>query len=581
MPPPPEAGALPGCTLDLHFMTRHSSLICGEPLAAPTYFDLMAPPGVTVEDLSNYVLRGAREGFKHNLASDFTGFHYKPNYKSARDDAERISTAIRKRLAAGKTRGPFPWDQELPFGMDTLCVNPMGSVPYKHEPHRSRPIDDPAVNAVIDPPPFKMCTWDLVRTFSTPGCWYGLQDVESAFVCLPIHYDMWKYFAVAWSDVTVDHPSASSLRSTAQQFLYFHTHGLFGSRDMPFIFTMYMLFVTMVATALGIGLAPPYLDDIPHVYDRRSEVEWAMERYSALLTAMGSPEKASKRVPAFQKGDILGRGLNSRTFTMAVPSDKMERFMSRLRRCFSPGPKSGRVPCSELSSLIGEAAFLATVLPTVFSNVMAPIMDLARAGPSVGRLTKPGRANWTIKLTGAARYAGREMHQLFPYFNRTVSINTSLSHPWASPVYTDSSGGSDAGWGYASKHSFRAGSFTCAQKQACIAYLELLAVEYAVEEHATLWSGHRVPIYIDNTVVVSWATYGRVRSCSTHDGLRRRADAALRRVFGMALSYGFELRPIYIKSEENVMADALSRRDWRRFYNAYLVHDWGADVPIN
>jgi hypothetical protein len=65
---------------------------------------------------------------------------------------------------------------------------------------------------------------------------------------------------------------------------------------MPFIFTMYLLFVTMVATALGIGLAPPYLDDIPHVYmyDRRSEVEWAM--HGAILRVLRSARRYMSRL---------------------------------------------------------------------------------------------------------------------------------------------------------------------------------------------------------------------------------------------------------------------------------------------
>jgi hypothetical protein len=520
-------------------------------------------------------MEGAKEGFKHHITSPLTGFHYKHNYKSALVDAERVSVAIKKRIHAGKTIGPFAWDKSLPFGLNTLCVNPMGSLPYKHEPHRARCIDDPIINEVIDPPPFCMPTFGLLRAFSTPGCWYGLQDVESAFLCLPIHYDMWQFFAFAWADVTSNHPSAAALRKTAQDFLYFHTHGLFGGRDMPFIFTMYMLFVTMVATALGMGLAPPYIDDVPHVYDRRSETQWAMDRYADLLDELGSPEKESKRTLAFQKGSILGREFNSRAFTVGVPADKWQRFQSRLRRCFGPGPRSRRIPVTELDSLLGEAAFMATVLPVIFSNLVSPLLDMGRDA-NIAAMRRSQRARWTVRVTPLAARAGRELLARFPHFNRKVSINTALSHPWASPVYTDASGGNKAGWGVASKHTFRAGLFTRSQRKACIAYLELLAVLYAVEDHAALWTCQRVPFYIDNTVALAWVTYGRVRSCTASHKLRNRVDLVLRRICELSLFYNFELHPIYIRSADNVMADALSRQDWLRFTNTYTTHVWDA-----
>jgi hypothetical protein len=590
-------------------MTRFASMIREAPLGAPTYFELMSQHLPVSDDaragllpdrsadhesaeptagtqrpdarsLCDYVLEGAAHGFKHHFSTTFTGFHCKPNYKSAVVDAERITAALAKRVATGKTLGPIPWDGEQLAGMDTLCVNPMGSVPYKHEPLRSRPIDDPAVNAALYAPPFCMPTFQLVREFSTPGCWYGLQDVEAAFTCLPIHYDMWKFFAVAWADVTVTHPSAAALRAQAQHFLYVHTHGLFGSCDMPYIFTMYMLFVTMVSTALGMALAPPYLDDIPHVFERRSEVTWALERYSALLAALGSPEKASKRQEAFQRGDILGREFNSRSFTVGVPGDKMIRFLSRLRRMFGPGPRSGRIPCAEVGSLLGEAAFISTVLPTVFANLMAPIFDMARSSPAYQQYCRKGsrRDRFTVRCTLEATRAGRSLIQVFPYINRTVSINTALSHPWSLPVYSDASGGDSAGWGFASRHAFQAGSFSCSQRKACIAYLELYAVWEAVLAHEQIWAGHRVPFYIDNTVVVSWVTYGRVRSADTHSGLRARADALLLDIHARAMFYGFELDPRYITSAENEVADALSRHDYVRFGIAFSSPGWGRAV---
>ena len=341
------------------------------------------------QSLSRYICSGATNGFRCHETTPLRGFHYTTNYASALRDAPALTEALRGRLAAGKTVGPLPWDpSSVPADVD-LCVNPLAAIRYKLEPDRCRPIDDPHVNSNLYAPYFPMPSFELLRTMATPGCWFGTQDVRSAFPCLPLHPDMWHYFAVAWLDLSAPQadalsaamaagppgrPLPSRLVAAAQESLYVHTHGLFGPRDLPYIWTMYMLFVTMVSVELGIALTVPYLDDVTHLHDHRPEVALAMDRYGDLLADLGTPEKLLKRTPPFQKGEILGRHFNSRTFTVSVPRDKMARFSRMLRGLLSLAPPTVR----DLESFLGLAAFIASVLPPYFGSFISPFHRLLR-----------------------------------------------------------------------------------------------------------------------------------------------------------------------------------------------------------
>ena len=548
-------------------MTSLAARMGDDTSAANTYFHLLSNNTFTLSGLSSYVLAGAKDGFRCHFARPAPlGLHLRANYKSALQDETRISKALTDRLSNGKTLGPFAWDGSLPPGYDRLCINPMGSVPYKYEPQRSRPIDDPWVNDYLRAPYFCMPSLALVRLFASPGCWFGLQDVASAFPCLPLHPDMWPFFGFLWHDLTSNQGANPTARPRQ---LYLHTHGLFGPRDLPYIWTMYMLWVTMAALADGIPLAAPYLDDICHVNDHRHEVALYMDRYAALLASLGTPEKLLKRSGPFQKGELLGRLINSRTFTIGVPKEKMDRFTALLRRLFVPG--SRRVPTGDLRCLLGLANFIASVLPPAFACYLAPLFALFR-GLRLPRCHRRCR-NYTIKVTMEARDAASALLRALPDFNHRVSINPALTHAQGPRIYSDA-GGSPPGWGYCSRRCFRAGLFTGPARDLNIALLELAALVYGVEAHLIdlQWSGCYLPLYCDNEVVCAWLTRGRANG---EPELRALANQMLRRVYHLALARDVIFTVHWLPSAANIAADALSRLDFARFHTAYLAHpDW-------
>ena len=412
-----------------------------------------------------------------------------------------------------------------------------------------------------------MPTFDLVRKFATPGCWFGCQDVASAFPCLALHRDMWPLFAFLWFDLRSpdNDPADPALH---QSCLYFHTHGLFGPRDWPYIWTMYMLFVTMVATASGIPLAPPYLDDVPHVRERRSEVVFDLERFADLLASLGTPEKPLKRVGPLQKCEILGRLFNSRTFTVAVPKEKMDRFRAALRRLFAPGPASGKAPLAAIQQFCGQAAFVGTVLHPAFNSYMSPIYALLRRVNT----QDPRRRHHNVRITSEAKWAGRALVADIHRFQHRVSINPDLTHSPGLAIYSDACGSPTPGWGFASRRHFQAGRFSPPLSHWHINVLELLAALYGVQAHLQWLPRTVVRLYIDSQVVVAWISKGRAGGADAER--RRLSNSILRELFALALEHDFLFDVRWLASADNAAADALSRSDFTRFSAVYHRTRW-------
>ena len=95
-----------------------------------------------------------------------------------------------------------------------------------------------------------------------------------------------------------------------------------------------------------------------------------------------------------------------------------------------------------------------------------------------------------------------------------------------------------------------------------IAYLELLAIYTALSINLDEWSGKHVPIYTDNTNVVSWLTKNTASSCE---------DARLlRHILDICAKNNIRLMPTYINTNDNKIADSLSRLKFHEFLHASI-----------
>ena len=104
--------------------------------------------------------------------------------------------------------------------------------------------------------------------------------------------------------------------------------------------------------------------------------------------------------------------------------------------------------------------------------------------------------------------------------------------------------------------AFHQGDFVYKPWKASVAalpinYLEVLALEPAVERWAHFWTNKKVFIHCDNVTACTLINKG---TCKDHTVM-----AALRRIFWYSAVYNFRLRAIYYPGHSNKLADCVSR----------------------
>ena len=140
--------------------------------------------------------------------------------------------------------------------------------------------------------------------------------------------------------------------------------------------------------------------------------------------------------------------------------------------------------------------------------------------------------------------------------------------------YTDASGGvEDGGFGCAFEHRWSFGTWNKAflkEKKPSIEFLELAALTFGIFMWKDELKNKRITIFCDNTAVVGMVNKlaSSCKNCMT----------LLRMITLLTLEENFRIKVNYVASIDNGIADALSRRDWKRF-EQLTEHKWMNSSP--
>ena len=147
--------------------------------------------------------------------------------------------------------------------------------------------------------------------------------------------------------------------------------------------------------------------------------------------------------------------------------------------------------------------------------------------------------------------------------------------PTQAILHCDAAGGKQHGWGGAlnGKHTAR-GAWTPAQAEQHITLLELKAVRFTIETFVHFLRGRVVRLHEDNMGVVG------ILASSTSKSPKIMRE--MRKLWWLLDANGIQLQDVeYIRSEANVLADALSRervhpllRPLRRSFISYVEDKW-------
>ena len=259
---------------------------------------------------------------------------------------------------------------------------------------------------------------------------------------------------------------------------------------------------------------------------------------------LGFAVNPRKVVPPTTQLEFLGITLDTFMMEMRISDERLDDVMSELSKWQS------RKSCTkrELLSLIGKLNFV--------SRVVKPGRTFVRRMIELSKKIK--HLHYKVKLNKQFQKDIQWWLQYLPDWNGKCMIpNTAEYHH----LYTDAI---DIGFGGYCEGDWFAEEYTSTdeRKDKSINWREIEAVAVAAATWGHQWQGKRVIFHCDNDCIVQVVNSGTCRSPEIMD--------LVRTLFFISARHEFSIHCQYINTNDNVLADALSRMDFARFHRECL-----------
>jgi hypothetical protein len=303
----------------------------------------------------------------------------------------------------------------------------------------------------------------------------------------------------------------------------------------------------------------PYVDDFLFLFDSYELASLGAQFIDLTLRKLGLIRSVKKSVwTPTQVIDHLGLRMDFVQGLYIVPPKTVTSVETMARTLLVTAKKaSGRVPLRTLARFTGTIASISLACPLARFRTRS-LHDCVGS---------PTDWNGWTKLSRAARTDLRWWEVRFNQSSTSRAIWESTAYQQR--VHVDASG--NEGWGAALNMTVPAQGFWRAHQQHhIIAMKELKAVRFALQSFLPDVANAVVRLHEDNQTVLKILLSGTTRS-----PLMMRE---LRKLFELCGLHGITLRPEYIRSHLNILADRLSRvkdqNDWK--LNPVLFEDAAA-----
>ena len=382
----------------------------------------------------------------------------------------------------------------------------------------------------IDCPHFRMDTVADVALLLRPGDWCGSIDLKDAYFHIPINRRFRRFLRFGW-------------KGRLFQFLVLP----FGLCTAPLIFTKVTKPLKAFLHSLGIR-SIWYLDDVLIIGSSREECLRNIDEALRLLERVGFVVNQAKSslIPS-QDFRFLGLQWNTSSGVISIDDDKRLSVVNRASAMLSsPQPR-----CRDLQQLLGHMTAIIPAVPLIRLHCRFLQRDLN----SVYRL--PADANRRVALSEESL--------------RDLSWSASLESPQCQKpmwpirledcdieVWTDAS---DEGWGIYFQGHLHHGLWTeYVDAPAHINAKELLALDIFLTDFLPPSAGGRKLLWrTDSSTALA---YIRKEGGTVSPLLLQMA----RKIVLFLHHAGIQILPTFVSSEENLLADAASRRltppDW-------------------
>jgi hypothetical protein len=476
---------------------------------------------------------------RHGAKVGYTGPRQRivaKNLASAAAAPDTLSEDLHKQLA----KGQLGQTADLPVN---FISSPLGLVPKSDGNFRRiHHLSHPAGNSVNDHIPRHWGTLtytkfdDALHAVAQAGRDSTLvkRDLADAFRHVPVSHEDWWLLGFHWEDMW-----------------WYDKFLPFGLRTSPYIFD---LFASGLHWILEYELGWPsilhYLDDFLGVIPPTQDAALYAENFDRLCIELGFLIKEKKSVTG-TTADFLGLEIDTHAMEARLPADKQAKALLLVRTYL----KRKSLTLLELQSVIGFLSFAAKVVP-----LGRPFLRRLYNALSCYKL----QSHHPRRVTSSMRADLRWWLAFLPQWDGITLIRPSRRIFW---VWTDAAGTKGLGGYYledpdeALRNVTPTRAFSARvprhHRHKHINTKEMLAVHKAIE----LWgtpgplSGGRLILYIDNTAVVGGLAKRSIKG---------EAMNTLRSLLVKAAAFDLELVPRWIPTAENTLADALSRREWRK-----------------
>ena len=346
------------------------------------------------------------------------------------------------------------------------------------------------------------------------------RDLKSAFRFIPVSpFDQW-LLMYEWNGK-----------------VYYELFLPFGLRTAPIIFNLFSEAIHWIMMSLGWKLCH-YMDDFLLVLPPQigCDAPKAAAEFLHTCESVGFAIEEKKN----REGtlvDFLGLEIDTMDMQARLPPDKHQHALQLVTDTL----EKHSIPFYELERLLGFLSFCCAVLP-LGRPFLRQVFNL---------LNRKTHHLAHVRVSSAAK---RDLRwwKLFLHQWHGISVIRSLPRPVIT-IYTDASGTKGLGgiWGTQafSVHVNRR------HRGKHINWKEMFAIFFAVSLWADNWLGSRVVLMCDNSAVVD-----AINKKSMHG----ETIAILQLILLIAAIRDIELHAEWLPSEDNAIADALSRHQWDR-----------------
>ena len=492
-------------------------------------------------DKAKYIWEGVLQGF--SIVDEDCDTEYRcKNYQSILDPPfyEEMCEIVSQEVCDGLvTKVSTP----------PRCVHALGGVEKSNG--KLRPITDcsmpttKAINNYMKTTyrPFSYKSVSTVVEILKPKDWMAVVDLKSAYRSVNVLASHTQFQGFSWDD------------GTGPEW-YVNNRLSFGLRCAPNIFNALSDFVVLVAKGYGVVNVVNYLDDFIVVASSREECLRQRNLLMEVIKFLGFRISLNKVTEPNQVTTFLGITINSVAMELTLPVEKLVKLGKALQECL--GKRYVTKKC--LQQVGGLMSFCAQIVRggRTFSRRLFDLCARARPGRGIFLCEETRKdLGWWVQFCAV--------------FNCKTLIKSKLCEI---PMVSDASKrgfgawmGTDYFYGFWGKYDVK--NLNAAHKESQpimdkievhegnINVYELWPVLVGLRRWGPKFNNKKLHIVTDNMQVLAMVNTGRSANHLCMEWLRE--------LFWLCFIFNIELWASYIRSEDNILADNLSRLPYRGY----------------